>query len=233
MRKTPKPETAPPADAHLWRKVAESARPLRHKRARAGESPRASNDASLSGRAHVAPEISSARATQKPASPSRPAPVAAKPPAKTAATPLPTPHPGVMPAGMRSHDAPGVDRATAMRLRRGEMAIDATLDLHGMTQKEAHAALLGHIARAHTLGQRCLLVVTGKGGKQDGSGRETGVLRANVPRWLNEPPARAHVLAFAAARPRHGGEGALYVLIRRTRDARANPRAHQIKGSRT
>jgi DNA-nicking Smr family endonuclease len=195
MRKTPKPESGSPPDAHLWRKVAESARPLRHKRARA--------------QAHVAPEVISDRAPEKSVAPRRPSRVEAKPTLHP--PPLPTLHPGA---------APGVDRATAARLRRGEMTIDATLDLHGLTQKEAHSALIGHIARAHVLGQRCLLVVTGKGGKQDGSGRETGVLRANVPRWLNEAPARAHVLAFSPARPRHGGEGALYVLLRRTREAR-------------
>ncbi len=206
MKTSKKPEADSLTDAQLWRAVADSARPLRHKRAR------------------PARKESSAGATEKPAPPPQPPRAAAGPARKPPPSPLPTLHPGA---------APGVDRATALRLRRGEMPIDATLDLHGMTQKEAHSALLGHIARAHTLGRRCLLVITGKGGKQDGSGRETGVLRANVPRWLNEEPVRAHILAFAPARPRHGGDGALYVLLRRMRDARANPRAHQIKGPRT
>ncbi len=178
-----------PGDAHLWRKVAESARPLRHKRARA----------------QTPSKIFTESAPEKSAPPKRP-------PRPSLEPPLPTLHPGA---------APDVDRATATRLRKGEMAIDATLDLHGLTQKEAHAALLGQIARAHALGQRCLLVITGKGGKLDKDGGTTGVLRANMPRWLNEQPARAHVLAFAQARPRHGGEGALYVLLRRIREARA------------
>lgn len=194
MRKTQKPEAALPADADLWRRVAASARPLRHKRARA----------------QTPSKIFTESAPEKSVPPKRSPQPSLRPS-------LPTLHPGA---------APDVDRATATRLRKGEIAIDATLDLHGLTQKEAHAALLGHIARAHALGQRCLLVITGKGE------RATGVLRAGVPRWLNEQPARAHVLAFASARPRHGGEGALYVLLRRTRDARANPRAHRIKGSR-
>ncbi len=211
MRKTPKPEAGSPSDADLWRRVAESARPLRHKRARA----------------QVRPDSRAADTIEKNTPPNRPTTTPA-PPARAQAPsprpPLPVLHPGA---------APGVDRATAARLRKGEIAIDATLDLHGLTQKEAHSALLAQIARSHALGQRCILVITGKGGKQDGSGRETGVLRASAPRWLNEPPVRAHVLAFAAARPRHGGEGALYVLLRRTREAWANPRAHRIKGSRS
>jgi len=183
-------------DAHLWRAVTESARPLRHKRARKGlqrEEIPGDMKAGISAPKH-SPRVAVGNARK---------------PALTST--LPTLHPGA---------APGVDRATAARLRRGEITIDGTLDLHGMTQKEAHAALLGRIARAHTLGQRCLLVITGKGERTDQDGRETGVLRANVPRWLNEAPVRAHILAFAPARPRHGGAGALYVLLRRARPGR-------------
>jgi DNA-nicking Smr family endonuclease len=196
MKTSKKPETDSLTDAQLWRAVADSARPLRHKRARP-----ARKEPPGDATAKTAPPTQQPRAAADDGS--RPARKPPPPP------PLPTLHPGA---------APGVDRATALRLRRGEMPIDATLDLHGMTQKEAHSALLGHITRAHTLGQRCLLVITGKGGKSGKDGRETGVLRANVPRWLNEAPVRAHVLAFAPARPRHGGDGALYVLLRRMRE---------------
>ena len=121
---------------------------------------------------------------------------------------------------LRPGAAPGVDGNTWARLRKGEMSIDATLDLHGYTQNEAHSALIAMIARARALGIRCVCVVTGKGGKEGADGRTTGVLRANVPRWLNEPPLRGQILAFANARPRHGGEGALYVLIKRARETR-------------
>jgi DNA-nicking Smr family endonuclease len=194
MKTSKKPEADALVDAHLWRAVTESARPLRHKRARAGLQ-----------RKEKPKDVK----TEAPA-PKHP-PRVATAPARKPPPPLPTLHPGA---------APGVDRATGARLRRGEITIDGTLDLHGMTQKEAHAALLGRIARAHTLGQRCLLVITGKGERADRDGRETGVLRANVPRWLNETPVRAHILAFAPARPRHGGAGALYVLLRRARPDR-------------
>jgi DNA-nicking Smr family endonuclease len=103
----------------------------------------------------------------------------------------------------------GVDRATAERVRRGRYPIEATLDLHGMTQEEAHRALAGFVAASRALGRRGVIVVTGHG-------RTTGgVLKAAVPRWLDEPPLRRHVLMIAPARPQHGGHGALYLLLRR------------------
>ncbi|MSO84342.1 MAG: hypothetical protein EXR02_05990 [Rhodospirillales bacterium] len=210
MRKTPNRNTVTPADAHLWRAVAASARPLKRKR---GRSPLPRADLS----AGTEKEKIAAPATLPP----RPPKTAPKPARNLSAPSLSTLHPGA---------APGVDRHTAASLRRGELPIDATLDLHGYTQAEAHTALIVAIARARAAGHRCMLVVTGKGGREGavppGGGRytearTTGVLRANAPRWLNELPLRAHVLAFANASPRHGGAGALYVLIRRVREARA------------
>jgi DNA-nicking Smr family endonuclease len=103
----------------------------------------------------------------------------------------------------------GIDRATAERLKRGQMAIEARLDLHGMTQEEAHRALAGFIVRSRAGSRRCVLVITGRGVAGG------GVLRAAVPRWLAEPPLRPHLLAIAPAQPRDGGGGALYVLLRR------------------
>ena len=107
----------------------------------------------------------------------------------------------------------GVDRRTAERLKRGRLSIDARLDLHGLTQAEAHRALNAFIAASFEAGRRCLLVITGKGlGREDG-----GVLRSKVPHWLNQSPNRARVLAFDYAQPRDGGTGALYVMLRRRR----------------
>jgi DNA-nicking Smr family endonuclease len=111
------------------------------------------------------------------------------------------------PGDLAADAAPGLDRRSAERLRRGERAIEARLDLHGMTQEEAHRALDAFVARAADGGKRCVLVITGK----------SGVLRAAVPRWLNETPNRARLLAFSPAQPRHGGAGALYLLLRRRR----------------
>jgi DNA-nicking Smr family endonuclease len=118
--------------------------------------------------------------------------------------------------------APGtvadLDRATAERLRRGTFAIDARLDLHGLTQDAAHAALERFLAGSAARGRRCVLVITGKGlgdSARPGSGR--GVLRQAVPHWLNQAPNRARILAVMPAQPKHGGAGALYILLKRKR----------------
>jgi DNA-nicking Smr family endonuclease len=103
--------------------------------------------------------------------------------------------------------APGLDRRSAERLRRGARRIEARLDLHGLTQAEAHRALDEFLALADAAGQRCVLVITGKG----------GVLRAGVPAWINEQPNRSRVLAVMPAQPKDGGAGALYILLRRRR----------------
>jgi DNA-nicking Smr family endonuclease len=105
----------------------------------------------------------------------------------------------------------GIDRRQAERFRRGQLPIEGRIDLHGRTQHEAHDALLHFLERAHKAGKRKLLVITGKGLTQS----KPGVLRTNVPRWLSEPAFRRMVLAIAQARPDHGGEGALYVLLKR------------------
>ncbi len=107
--------------------------------------------------------------------------------------------------------AAGIDRRSAERLRRGHLPIEGRLDLHGMTQEKAAVRLADFIERAESQGKRCLLVITGKGLVSG------GVLRDSVPRWLNQPPNRSHVLAFDYARPQHGGSGALYVLLKRRR----------------
>jgi DNA-nicking Smr family endonuclease len=92
------------------------------------------------------------------------------------------------------------------------VAIEQTLDLHGRTQDEAHRALARFLAAAQAAGCRCVLVVTGKG---LGSG---GTLGHMVPRWLNEGANRELIVAFTPAQARHGGSGALYVLLRRHRE---------------
>jgi DNA-nicking Smr family endonuclease len=107
----------------------------------------------------------------------------------------------------RAPQGRGLDKRTAQRFRRGEMPIEARLDLHGMFEEEAHRATASFIARAHADGLRLVLLITGKG----------GVLREAVPRWLDEGATRARVLATSWAQPRHGGGGALYVLLRRHR----------------
>jgi DNA-nicking Smr family endonuclease len=107
----------------------------------------------------------------------------------------------------------GVDRATAERLKRGQHPIEARLDLHGLTQAEAHHALSEFVESGYREGRRCVLVITGRGLGVDGP----GVLKSAVPRWLGEVGLRRRILAIAAAQPRHGGAGAVYLLLRRRR----------------
>lgn len=109
----------------------------------------------------------------------------------------------------------GLDGRQARRLRRGETPIDGRLDLHGMRQEEARRALAGFLAAAQGQGWRCVLVITGKG-QREPLGERRSVLRAALPRWLDEAPNRERVLGFAPARPRHGGDGAFYVLLRKS-----------------
>ena len=125
----------------------------------------------------------------------------------------PPPPPKPKQSDLQHGDMAGLDRRTGQRFKRGQLPVEAQLDLHGMTQTEAHRALSAFLSVQHAAGRRCVIVVTGKGvGKEGG-----GVLRNAVPRWLNEVPNRDKVLAFEYARQRDGGAGALYVLLKRKR----------------
>jgi DNA-nicking Smr family endonuclease len=113
-----------------------------------------------------------------------------------------------------------LERRLRRALARGRVAVDAALDLHGMTQTEAHRALRAFLIGAQARGDRLAIVVTGKGGGKlelDGAARfdEPGVLRRLVPHWLREPDLRGVVLGFEEAGRAHGGAGALYVRLRR------------------
>jgi DNA-nicking Smr family endonuclease len=114
--------------------------------------------------------------------------------------------------------ATGVDANSLRRLRQGRMPVEATLDMHGMYREEAHQQLASFIQRAYERGQRCVLVITGKGRfhAADDS-REAGVLKKSLPRWLAQPPVAPLILAHCAAQPHHGGDGAAYILLRRQR----------------
>ena len=129
-----------------------------------------------------------------------------RPPSPVKVSPPPKPHaPPLAPIGRR-------ERA---KLSRGKQEIDARIDLHGMTQTRAHRALFGFLQRAHREGLTFVLVITGKG--KIGAESERGVLRRQVPQWLALPEFRALVVGFEEAHAGHGGEGALYVRVRRAR----------------
>jgi len=140
-----------------------------------------------------------------------------------------SPHPPRSAVRAEAPPAPAVpplaplERRFKQRLARGREPIDARLDLHGFTQAEAHAALLRFLRGAQGDGARIALVVTGKGtGKtaeakaRDGAA-ERGVLRRQVPLWLSLPEFRPFVVGFEDAHVAHGGQGALYVRLRRRR----------------
>jgi DNA-nicking Smr family endonuclease len=115
-----------------------------------------------------------------------------------------------------------IERRLKRDLTRGRDAIDAALDLHGLTQAEAHQTLRGFLRHSQAYGARLVIVVTGKGGPLDDPGRwpnERGVLRRLTPHWLREPDLRSVVLGFEEAGRAHGGSGALYVRLRRPQGA--------------
>jgi DNA-nicking Smr family endonuclease len=108
-------------------------------------------------------------------------------------------------------------RRTKKRIARGNHAIEGRLDLHGMTQAEAHDALFGFLRAKQARGAKVVLVITGKGarGSDDSGGR--GVLKRMVPLWLRLPDFRGLIVGFESAAVGHGGEGALYVSLRKAR----------------
>lgn len=148
----------------------------------------------------------------------------APPPARRRAEPArhPAAKSALKPAGKPTNKpAPpvvGLDRRQKQRLARGTETIDGRIDLHGRTQSEAHTVLLGFLRRAQAQGARYVLVITGKG-KPDEAGffEGRGVLKRQVPLWLRLPEFRLLVLAVEDAHAAHGGEGALYVRLRKAR----------------
>jgi DNA-nicking Smr family endonuclease len=96
-------------------------------------------------------------------------------------------------------------------LRRGALPIDSRLDLHGLHAEAAHVRLLEFLRTMRTRGERCVLVIHGKGEHSPAG----GVLRGEIAAWLSQGRAREHVAAFTTAQAEDGGEGAVYVALRR------------------
>jgi DNA-nicking Smr family endonuclease len=132
-------------------------------------------------------------------------------------------HPGAPPPTKSSPPAATYDWRRARKLASGRAEIEARLDLHGLRQSEAHRALRSFLLACQAKGLRNVLVITGKGGPDDdasgrvdlGDRRDRGILKRSVPRWLAEPELRTFVVSYTTAHPRHGGEGALYLQLRR------------------
>lgn len=119
----------------------------------------------------------------------------------------------------RPVDATTLDGGWDRRLRGGKLVPDRSIDLHGCSRDQAYGILSRAIEDAALAGHRSLLVVTGKGAR--GSDRDgapvRGVIRASLPHWLETPALRPYVAALRPAHPRHGGGGAFYVILRRSR----------------
>jgi len=190
-------------DHALWEHTARSLEPLRNMKGRLHEALEGEEDfAKL-----FAPRTkadSPGHANGRP--PSLPDPLA-KPPVKKTAP-----------------DLNPFDRKNVKKLKRGKIEIEARIDLHGMRQAEAHAALIRFIHGSAAMGRRWVLVITGKGspsraldGDRERSFGETprGVLKRSVPLWLAEPEVSRLIVSFTEAAIEHGGSGALYVHLRR------------------
>lgn len=185
-----------PEDTALWDGVTRSVRPLRKPKPRSG--PVAGADG--------------------------PAPLAAKPSKRGSDAPSSSPVARVEPKKVPQLAA--LDRKTKQKIARGRDAIDGRIDLHGYTQVEAHDALLRFLRRSQARGARVVLVITGKGARNSGgrnpgarSENDRGVLKRAVPLWLALPDFRELVVGYDSAAIAHGGEGALYVRLRKLREA--------------
>lgn len=193
-------------DEAVWSYTAQSLEPLKKKKSRvhsASEALEAAIKAGTGGsQASLAPAAAHTRMDLPPSQIDRPTRRAA---ASSTAPPL-----------------SDFDKRKARKLGAGQIAIEARIDLHGMRQSEAHATLQRFLFSAYRDGYRWVLVITGKGARQTRDRDdpwsiapvEPGVLRRNVPGWLQEPELRAIVVSFKTASPRHGGEGALYIHLR-------------------
>ena len=185
-----KRDTELETDAELWARVARSAKPIAR------------------GRIAAAVEPPKPRA---------------KAPAKEPATPpvKPAPKQAVKPVPAARGEA--LNRQTARQLERGKLPVEARLDLHGMRQREAHTALRRFLKSAQGKGYRHVMVITGKGAAADTTRpfyeleERRGVLRQAVPHWLAAPDLAPVVLSYSEAPRRLGGEGALYVRLRKAR----------------
>ena len=157
-------------------------------------------------------------------------PPADLPPPAAGPTAIHRPEPGVRPASSPKPEVPApptpappltrLGRRLRQRVGRGASPIERRLDLHGLRQGEAHDALARFLWAAPQEGAKTVLVITGKGARADRDPFvERGVLRRLVPQWLGQPEFRAFVLGFEPAGVGHGGEGALYVRLRRAKRA--------------
>ncbi|GJD52618.1 Endonuclease MutS2 [Methylobacterium crusticola] len=207
-------------ERHLWAEIARLITPLRGRAPPpappapapvAAEAPRAGKGTASKGTA-LKP-VPAKPANAKPAAAKPGKPVSAKP--ASAKPAVARPAPATPPAAPPLPPLAALERRLRTGLRRGSRTVDAVIDLHGLRQAEAHAALVGFLHRSRHAGHAVVLVVTGKGAAGDDPYAERGVLRRSVPHWLRLPELRPLVVGFEEAAHHHGGGGALYIRLRR------------------
>lgn len=179
----------------LWRKVAETVTPLHPPMRRPAAPP------------------AKAMVAEPPPPPPRKIRGRVPPPRPLAPPPAAPPRP-LQAAGQ------GLDASWDRKLARGTIAPDATIDLHGMNLDTAHGRLLASLSQAQAIGARVILLVTGKPrphGDHDMRGERRGAIRAKLLDWLAASPYADRIAAVRPAQPRHGGAGAVYIILRRPR----------------
>lgn len=114
----------------------------------------------------------------------------------------------------------GIDNSTLHKFKREEFKVEAVLDLHGMNENKAFDAVENFVAKCYNHGLRCIVIVTGKGLKHNEEDifAQKGILRKSVPQWLNLPHLRAAILIYKHSSAKLGGDGALYILLRRNKN---------------
>lgn len=115
----------------------------------------------------------------------------------------------------------GIDKATLRKFKREEFNIEAKLDLHGLTEDKAFTEVNNFVTQCYNKGKRCIIIITGKGltvREDDDIFTPKGILKKQVPQWLNMPQIRAMILTYKNPSEKLGGSGALYILLRRNKN---------------
>jgi len=198
----------------LWDTVTRAIKPLRKRKPKAEAPDAPAQKPGSKAESKTSPKVSPNTSLKPPPKFVKPAwaqakptntakPAAAKPEAPPRAAPPP-----LAPLGKRMRS----------KLGRGTESIDARIDLHGMTQADAHSALAHFLRRAQHDGARVVLVITGKGARPGADPHaERGVLKRQVPHWLESAEMRSFIVGYESAGIGHGGTGALYVRVRKSR----------------
>lgn len=186
-----------PDELELWQQIARSAEPM-----------------------HPARPMPAPRPTPKPTQPAKrgPEPIPQFHLGQKSKTALPDPQPPKTTSERLRGEPVSMDAKAFGRMKRGKLVPEDRIDLHGMTLDQAHPALARFILTSQTRGMRLVLVITGKGQREDHYDpmpRRRGVLKSQVPQWLRLPPVAQAVLQITEAHRKHGGGGAYYVYLRK------------------